>query len=161
MGTRSYVCRNYRRKTGRSDFLPHLPSWIELKILQCSYRELFEVWLTNFHYHAWKGWYLHESNDKAKSHEILEIYPRHTKFNLLFIRRLIYILDIFNMSYVCSAGCLKNGQHLSQKILWYPLLKIGAFDFVISWIFRKKNKEIKKSRFLVNSCCLFSPSMLK
>ena len=40
-----------------------------------------------------------------------------------------------------------------KKILCYPLSKIGVFEFLISWIFRKKNKEIKKSWFLVNSRC--------
>ena len=40
-----------------------------------------------------------------------------------------------------------------KKFVCYPLSKIGVFDFLIPWMFRKKNKEIKKSWFLVNSCC--------
>ena len=47
-----------------------------------------------------------------------------------------------------------------KKSLCYPLSKIGAFDFLISWIFRKKNKEIKKVDFWSLLAVFVSPSML-
>ena len=57
--------------------------------------------------------------------------------------------------------CLKNGQHLTPKILCYPLSKIGVFDFLISSIFRKKSKKWKTS--LVNSrwfCFAFHANLM-
>ena len=40
-----------------------------------------------------------------------------------------------------------------KKFLCYLFSKIGVFDFLISWIFRKKKQRNKKSWFLVNSPC--------
>ena len=40
-----------------------------------------------------------------------------------------------------------------KKILCDPFSKIGVFDFLISWIFRKKTKKYKNSWLLVSSRC--------
>ena len=47
-----------------------------------------------------------------------------------------------------------------KKVLCYPLSKIGAFDFLMPWSFRKKNKEIKKVDFCSILAVFVSPSML-
>ena len=51
-----------------------------------------------------------------------------------------YALPLF---FICERfwTCLKKGQQLTQKILCYPFSKIGVFDFLLSWIFRKKRKK--------------------
>ena len=52
-----------------------------------------------------------------------------------------------------ARACLKNGQHLTQKNFMLFAFRNRCFWFPFIRNFQKKNKEITKSWFLVNSRC--------
>ena len=54
---------------------------------------------------------------------------------------------------ICVGPVWKMVNTWPKKFLCYTLSKIVVFDFLLSWIFRKKEQRNKKSWFLVNSRC--------
>ena len=91
----------------------------------------------------------------------------HIKWRFLF-HFLFKIFTIFSRFYtlqfdafLCREPVWKMVNTWPQKFLCYPLSKIGVFDFLISWIFRKKKQRNKKKVDFWSILAVFvSPSML-
>ena len=80
---------------------------------------------------------------------------------LLVIKEKILVDFFFSISFIFLCKILEEGLFENpwpKRFLCYPHSKFGVFNFLLSWIFRKKNKEITKKllsvQFLLFLFCL-------
>ena len=95
-----------------------------------------------FFRHSPSLWFLVEINS-AKVILIFDI--EFLKLVLVFLE--IWLYGVFLDTCFLLGPVWKIVNTWPKKFLCYPLSKIGVFDFLISWIFRKKKRNKKKLIF--------------